>query len=44
MMITSFLVTTKDPYDLSRCSGRTEMYPLDGMPMLFDMGIAVSMK
>jgi hypothetical protein len=43
MMITSFLVI-KDPYDLSRCSGRTEMYPLDGMPMLFDMGIAVSMK
>ena len=29
-MITSFLVT-KDPYDLSRCSGRTGMYPLDGM-------------
>lgn len=42
MMITSFLVT-KDPYDLSRCSGRTGMYPLDGMPMFIDMGIIRSM-
>ena len=41
-MITSFLVT-KDPYDLSRCPGRTEMYPLDGMPMFIDMGIVVLM-
>ena len=43
MLITSFLITN-DPYDLSRCLGPVEMYPLDGMPMLFDMGIAVSMK
>jgi hypothetical protein len=42
MMITSFLVT-KDPYDLSRCPGRFEMYPLDGMPMFIDIGIAVSL-
>ena len=43
MMITSFLVTTKDPYDLSRCLGPVEMYPLDGMPMFIDMGIVFLM-